>query len=352
MKSESWHHESVRPGRKRVFLSYTTEFRDFPVAGRTFVQAARDALRDYGFEWVDMDDFSPDKLPSADVCIERVRDCELWIGIIGFRYGDQPVDGRSYVQVEYDAAAMLDRRVFLWETIDTSLIPFEKIDQAGLLDRQKAFRARLQSEVTSKSFSTPDRLAYLMALALRSVAAPAMPNWFEAVETNETGRLPPEALDLSLGSESSLAGLPDACRRALRLLGHLERRAELPVGIEGWPAADQIAVARRTVLSMIPMTDKLSDVLVNIETQVQDSDAVLAQALVERPKLFSDPVVEIHDQLSLTLSRLRTLAAELGARQTRDWAPLRAQLKDMVDRLTSTEDVTITWVTAATQRRQ
>src|SRR5262249_59645232 len=54
--------------------------------------------------------FSPDdpRAP-AQLCRETVAGCELYVGLIGFRYGS-PVredPGRSYVELEYDTATEL-----------------------------------------------------------------------------------------------------------------------------------------------------------------------------------------------------------------------------------------------------
>ena len=73
-----------------------------------------------GHAIVDMVDFSARDQAPAQVCLERVRECDVSIGIYGLRYGT-PVRGRphkSTTEWEFDAAsaaglpsqALIDRR--------------------------------------------------------------------------------------------------------------------------------------------------------------------------------------------------------------------------------------------------
>ena len=66
----------------RVFVSHTSELRDFP-AGASYVEAVERAISACGHVIVDMADFpSADRSP-AELCRERVRSCDVYVAVLG-----------------------------------------------------------------------------------------------------------------------------------------------------------------------------------------------------------------------------------------------------------------------------
>ena len=125
---------------------------------------------------VDMADFPATDQAPAQLCAERVRGCEVYVGVLGTRYGS-PVRDKpevSYTELEFDTAteAGLKRLVFLLNTdaADVGIPP------SGLIDlkfgaRQDALRRRVQdSGLTTQSFASPDELRRLVEQSLRDLA--------------------------------------------------------------------------------------------------------------------------------------------------------------------------------------
>ncbi|MEV8549945.1 DUF4062 domain-containing protein [Streptomyces glaucescens] len=165
---------------RRVFLSHTSELRRYP-DGRSFVDAAEAAVLRAEHVPVDMRYFTARDGKPADYCRARVRDSDVYVGIIGFRYGSPVRDlpDLSYTELEFEEAteAGLERLVFLLaEDEDVGLPPREILDVHA--DRQEAFRRRLrESGITVHKVRDPQQLEVGLLQALlghrNSPVAPA-----------------------------------------------------------------------------------------------------------------------------------------------------------------------------------
>ena len=162
-------------GGWRVFLSHTSELREFP-RGMSYVAAAEQAVSAAGHVIVDMADFPAADQPAAQLCAERVRGCDLYVAVLGTRYGSQVRDMPevSYTELEFDAAteAGLDRLVFLLDTdADDLRIPASQLIDREFGSRQDAFRRRVRdSGLVTQSFASPAKLGQLVERSLRDLA--------------------------------------------------------------------------------------------------------------------------------------------------------------------------------------
>ena len=159
----------------RVFVSHTSELRDFPAAG-SYVAAVERAIIACGHVLVDMADFPAADQAPADLCRERVRGCEVYVGVLGTRYGS-PVRDKpevSYTEMEFDTAteAGLDRLVFLLDTSAADVgIPASRLIDAEFGARQADFRRRVQDcGLVTQLFADPATLGQLMERSLHELA--------------------------------------------------------------------------------------------------------------------------------------------------------------------------------------
>jgi outer membrane protein assembly factor BamB len=159
----------------RVFVSHTSELRDFP-AGGSYVAAVERAISACGHVVVDMAGFPAADRSAGDLCRERVRSCDVYVGVLGIRYGSLVPDMPrvSYTELEFDTATEegLPRLVFV---LDTGAAK-PGISLSHLIDsesgaRQEEFRRRVQGSLVTRQFSDPGTLGQLVERSLRELAA-------------------------------------------------------------------------------------------------------------------------------------------------------------------------------------
>src|SRR5581483_8695253 len=116
-----------------------------------------------------MEYFGSRPMPTRNVIMDELVSCDLFIGVVAFRYGSiDPESGLSYTELEYQAAidARIPSLMFLMDTRN----PVPEIHREGShegRDRLDGFRKRLTEARVIEWFSTPEDLAVRVSQSLQ-----------------------------------------------------------------------------------------------------------------------------------------------------------------------------------------
>ena len=224
--------EHARPRireRPRVFLSST--YRDNQRRRERLI----DAMNRVGFEAVRMENWTAHDRPTIEGCLRRVLECDVFIGVLAYRYGwIPPGEDASITELEYEMAraAGIPRLIFLIDTDRCAMLPDRDADAGpnrwplqARLDGLKARVAEHQMATPFVDDGTSDDLPVKVVQSLLE--------WRERTQPGATRAPAPGAEGEITGFEKELDVYADkmiGVHRTIRLAGFESKvRAELDV---------------------------------------------------------------------------------------------------------------------------
>lgn len=169
---------------RKVFLSSTSkdlfEYRE----------AAAKAIHDLdGYHCVQMENFGARNQQALEFCRGKVRECDIFVGILGLLYGSCPEGvNLSYTEDEYVTAIEAGIPRLMFVSPEGFNVPGTLREPDEMWTRQQSFRSRVNKDQIRATFSDPDELARVVVSAIYNwektqvsqVAGPATtspPDW-------------------------------------------------------------------------------------------------------------------------------------------------------------------------------
>ncbi len=190
----------------------------------------QEAISMAGMVWHGMEIFAASTRPTVEKCLRFVREADLLVGIIAWRYGWEPDGNKSITEMEYDAAK--ERLMFLIDP-ELPVNPNRDYDLEGdKWEKQKkleVFKAQIRKDQMSALFTETTLQAKVLAALndWRREREPKLPQ--EPKET--TGAHAPEADEILEKEIREYCQKADSLHATLPVAGFVTQ-LKVPIDIE------------------------------------------------------------------------------------------------------------------------
>jgi hypothetical protein len=107
-----------------------------------------------------MEYWSPDSQSSLELCLDHVRSSDIYIGILGTRYGFEPDNKKSITQYEYEEAVRLNlKRLVYFIDEENHKIVYKDVDVGEKAQKLKTFKQSIENSIVRGKFSSPEDLS-------------------------------------------------------------------------------------------------------------------------------------------------------------------------------------------------
>ena len=125
------------------------------------------ALRRLDCHPIAMEDYVASDTRPLEKCLDDVRNCQIYLGIVARRYGYRPPDhDKSVTELEYEEALKAGLPCLIFLLADDAAWPSEWIDTGKDKASVEAFRRRLRRRHTTSYFSETPKLETLVTTAV------------------------------------------------------------------------------------------------------------------------------------------------------------------------------------------
>lgn len=127
-----------------------------------------EGIRHLQFEHVAMEYFGADPRQPIKVCLEKVRESNVYVGIVGHRYGKIVEEtGKSYTQMEYEEAKKRNMPCLIFIRSDEFPIPAKFMEKkSSSLKKLERFKSILKEQQTPTYFNDGNDLTIRVIVAL------------------------------------------------------------------------------------------------------------------------------------------------------------------------------------------
>jgi Domain of unknown function (DUF4062) len=123
-----------------------------------------------GYHCVRMENFGARNSRSLSVCLGKVRECDIFIGIVGSRYGSIAVEtGKSFTESEYDEALRSNKKILMFVAPEEFPVPVNLTESGDQRERQARFRARVKEDYNVASFTSEEELGMKVIQAINNL---------------------------------------------------------------------------------------------------------------------------------------------------------------------------------------
>lgn len=304
----------------KVFLSSTSlDLKQYRVA-------ARRAIEELELYAESMENWSAATPPPVRRCEDKVRRCDILVGILGHVYGSSPKDTqKSFTEVEYEVAQRAAIPCLMFMATEKVSVPGDVRSTDRDHQRQLEFRARVRQESTIKMFSSPLQLKDLVKAALvdhmRGSASPGPAT---------TARRPSAASPVGENKpRSSIGFMRRRCRVILPGTATFQRLTNGLIECRAKPEKydDLFRKARllrssyeQSLLHAIILEDqgRIADALeaidgVRLVGEEEASRRLLRAVLLDKQDRLNEALGELSESLRLTKNRHIQIAAQFNA---------------------------------------